>query len=640
MAISATTPTPQAEGSAARPLDVVEWLRGRGVTVVAVMLILVQLWLKGSMLAGGYFRQDDFGILDRALASGFGWNYAMWMDVGHLFPIGMVIAWLQARMGLYDYPLAVGVVLLLLTACSFAMLRMLRTLFGNRPAILIPLGIFLFTPLSLVGDSSWEVAIELLPLEAAMFMAVDAHVRYLRSRRKRNVVAAAFWLAVGMLAADKGAVVPLLLLALTAGFFTARPRDVFKYWRAWLLYGAVLAAYLGIFFARLSTSTVRPGSPASVGHIVSLVATMMGTALLPSAVGGPWRWSTGSGFEYATPPAALQQLSWAVCLLVVIVTCAWRVRAWRAWAILAGWIAAADVAPVVLGRLGVFSGSLLGSEIRYLTDAAGVLALCVGLAVLPVTGERDPYRFQLGALQRPLSGVAAGVILAAALGSIWSLESLQSKSNATTAASRSYIATAQAAMTEASPGTVIVDTGVPQAIMDPGLFWNNALTSQVIGAMAGPSQHLTWVRTPQGVYTDPLMFDGQGQLRPLAIVGSYSWPPPRVRTGPNAGQSCWNVTTAGANIPLLGPVFRYAWTIRIAYTGPAGNLAVGFGGNWTRVSLPAGKHVAYVPALGSGSAVNLQLASGSGALCVTGVAVGSPQPDKTGPGIPAAPVTG
>jgi hypothetical protein len=639
MSVSATTS--QAEGAAAQPVDLVEWLRTRGVTVAAVVLILIELWLKGAMLAGGYFRQDDYEILDRARTSGFGWGYVTTVEAGHLFPICKTIAWLQVRIGgLYDWPLAVTVMLVLLAGCSFAMLRMLRTLFGNRPAILIPLGIFLFSPLSLSGGDWWMVSLQFLPLELAMFMAIDAHVRYLRTGRWRNAVMAASWVAVGMLAEDRGAVVPLLLLALTVAFFVARPLDARRYWRAWALYGAVLGAYAAVFFSVLHNSDGQPANPGSVGHVITFGATLIGSGLVPGAFGGPWRWLTGLGYDVAGPPPGLQQLTWAAAMFFVIVTCVWRVRAWRSWAILIGWIAAADIAPVVIGRLGSFPANLLGMQIRYVTEATGVLALCVGLAVLPLTGEQNVYRFHFGALERPARIATAAVICLGAFGSVWSLESLRSIDNSTTATIRSYVATAQTAMDDVAPGTMIVDAAVPKVVMDAGFFWNRALTSQVVGVMAAPSHHPTWVRTPHGLYPNLLILDGQGQLRPVTILGQFSWPAPRQRTGTYAGQSCWNITTADTNIPLLGSIFRYGWTVRVTYTGPASGLMVGFSGNSYAVSLPAGTHVAYIPVAGGGNAINLHLLADTGALCVTGVAVGNLVPDEAGPGVPPVPVAG
>src|SRR6185437_3009642 len=147
MAISAATA--RTDGPTSQPPGAIGWLRGRGVTVVAVTLIGVRLWLKGALLAGGYFRQDDYHYLDRAAASGFGWSYLMLVDSGHLLPLGMTLNWVQARLAMYNWPATVGVILVLLAAASFAMLRMLLIIFGRRPGILIPLGIFLFCPLTL-----------------------------------------------------------------------------------------------------------------------------------------------------------------------------------------------------------------------------------------------------------------------------------------------------------------------------------------------------------------------------------------------------------------------------------------------------------------------------------------------------------
>jgi hypothetical protein len=641
MAISATSS--RTDGSAPQPLGVMEWLRGRGVTVVAVTLIGVQLALKGALLAGGYFRQDDYHYLDRAAASGFGWSYLMLVDSGHLLPLGMLIAWLQSRLAMYDWPATAGVILLLLAAASFAMLRMLLTVFGRRPGILIPLGIFLFCPLTLAGADWWSVAIEILPLEAATFMAVDAHVRYVRNGRLRTATAAAAWLAVGMAAMEKGAVVPLLLLALTVAFFAPRPLDARRYWRAWAIYGGVLACYAAVFLVQLHTSTVQPGNPGSAGHVFGLIKTMVGTSLLPGALGGPWRWATGSGYDQAAPPVVLQVLSWAVALIIVVATCIWRRRAWRAWAILAGWIVAADFVPVIVGRLGGYPGSLLGAQTRYLTDATGVLALCAGLALLPLAGEEDAYRLRLGpvrlgALRRPLAAASAALICTVAAGSVWSLERLQSVSNATTATARSYIATAQTAVADAPPGTVIVDSAVPAVIMDVGLFWNHALTSDVIGTIATPSQDLSWRQTLRGVVAEPMIFDAQGQLWPATVTGQFSRPGPRVKSGPFARQDCWQPTAAGTKVPLLGSLYRYAWTIRVYYTGSASGLTVGFGGAESTVALTPGTHVAYLTEVGGGKAVTLRKTGGD--LCVTGVTIGSLQPDKTRQPIPAVPVAG
>jgi hypothetical protein len=632
--------------SRAEPRDAGDWLRANGVTLAAVTLIAIQLWWKADLLSHSYFRQDDFSYLDRALSSGFGWKYLMWMDAGHLLPAGMTIAWVLARVSLYNWPLTCAVTLVLLAGACLALLRMLRTLFGSRPAILVPLAVYLFSPLSLTATAWWSMVIEVLPLELAVFMAVDAHVRYLRGGRLAHAVAAAGWLLIGMASMDQGAVAPLLLLALTSAFFVegywlaALVRAAIRYWRAWVMYGAVLVGYCVVFFIQLPGSTTQPGNPGSASHVLDFASTLTGTALLPGLLGGPWRWAT-IAYDQASPPAALQQLSWAAAAIVVVVSCACRVRAWRAWAILAGWLVVADILPVVLGRLGTQSAALLGAETRYLADATPVLALCIGLAFLPLAGKQDGYRFRLSeaatvawrGASRYAAGLAIGVFL---VGSFWSLQAFESVTSAT--ASRSYIATARVAVAHAPRGTVIVDGPVSQAVMDSAIFMRHARTSQVIGAMipAGSGKNLSWTLSVSGTAPSLMTFDAQGRLRPVAVQGTSSWPPPRKH-------SCWPVSIAaapaGTSIPMSGTLYRWPWTMRLAYSGPGGIVAIRFGGSWVDMALPDGAHVVYVPVVGAGNVVSIRPDSGT-ALCVSSVKVGTLLPEQAGQAIPAAPVPG
>jgi hypothetical protein len=682
------------------PRDAAGWIRDHGVTLGAVTLIVIQLLWMGTLLARSYFRQDDYFNFDRALASGFTWKYLMLLSAGHMAPLGFAISWVLARVALYNWPLTSIIILALVAAACFALLRVLRTLFGDRPAILIPLAVYLFCPLALAAVDWWSVAVQTLPLELSIFMAVDAHVRYVRSGRMRTAVAAAGWLLLGLATAQKGAVTPLLLFALTSGFFvkgrwiaavavTAR-----RYWRAWVLYGVLLAGYCVLFFSRLGSSTTPPSAPGPAGRVISFVSTLIGTTLVPGALGGPWRWAViGDGYAQASPPAALQQLSWGLALLIVVISCVYRVRAWRAWAIIVGWIVVADVFPVVIGRLGVAQPGLLGLQARYVTDAVAVLALCLGLAFLPLAGEQDGYRFRLPAraapgdrealgdegheealddegheealgdeeasrdeeapgdvapgdaapgspvpVLRPVTPAArnATVLLLAIFlaGSFWSLQALEGITS--TQAARSYIATARIAVAKAPRDALIVDGPTPAFIMDPYLFYPTGYTSRVIGAIARgyPAKDLAWTTSPHGSIARTLMiFDAQGRLRPAALAG--------VASGPPRGRRCWKLTGAGTAIPLPRPLYRWSWIVRVDYSGPATVLMVGFGGNQAQAALPAGAHAFYVHlAAGSGKTVTVSQLSPAPAQCLAGVTVGTWQPSPSGRPLPAAPAAG
>ena len=285
--------------------------------------------------------------------------------------------------------------------------------------------------------------------------------------------------------------------------------------------------------------------------------------------------------------------------------------------------------------------------------------LCLGLAFLPVVGEQSASRFQISAdtpseiwhdIATSVRAATAATIAIVLAGSFLSLQSLDAITN--TEAPRSYIATARVAIAQAPHGAVIVDTPTPVMIMNAYFFHPSGNTSYVIGAMArdNPARHLSWIVSPRGVVPDPMIFDDEGRLRAATIAGPSSGPPPQ-------GQHCWRVTTGGASIPVPARLFRWSWTVRLGYAGPATVLAVRFGrfgGKWTEVTLPAGAGAVYVPLQGEGNEVTVRLAGtapavlGSApgrariapAMCLTGVTVGTWQPAPSGPVFPAAPVPG
>jgi hypothetical protein len=646
------------------PRDAAEWIRNNGITVAALTLIAIQLIWMAVLLAHSYFRQDDYFNFDRALADGFTWKYLMQVNAGHMAPFAFAMSWLLATVSLYNWALTSLLILALVAASCLALLRVLRTLFGDRPAILIPLAVYLFSPLALAAVTWWTVAAQALPLELSIFMAVNAHVCYLRGGRLRSAVAAAGWMLLGMATVEKGAVIPLLLFALTSAFFVqgrwalAMVQAARLYWRAWLMYGVLLIGYCVVFFLRLPSSAIPPSGPGLASRVAGFLSTLVGSTLVPGALGGPWQWiQIGDGTAQASPPTALQQLSWALALVVVVASCVYRVHAWRAWAIFLGWIAAADVVPVVIGRLGALPAALIGLQARYVTDTTSVLALCLGLAFLPLAGQQTVRRFQLStdtpaetrrAIARSVRATIAVALAIFLAGSFWSLQSLEGLTH--TEAPRSYIATARVAIAQAPHGAVIVDTPTPVMIMNPIFFGLRGRTSYVIGAMArdDPARRLSWIMSPHGVVPGHLMiFDANGQLWPATIAGPSSGPPPYA-------PHCWSVTTGESSIPLHSSLFEWSWIVRLDYAGPATVLALHFGGKWTEATLPAGAHTFYVPLAGKGNALTVRLvrtaptvlgsaptpAGIAPAGCLTGITVGTWQPTRSGPAFPAAPLPG
>ena len=264
--------------------------------------------------------------------------------------------------------------------------RLLRTLFGNRPAILIPLVLYLVCPLTFPDYSWWIAGVETIPLQIAIFMALTAHVHYVWTGRYRHALAAAGWLVFGLIFFEKAAVIPLLLFAVTAGFLLGRRRllpaarqSVVQFWRAWLLYLGLLAVYGVVLGLALRSSTVQPGAPSSARcrRHVFLGASAQDPAARP--VGGPWHWYHGpsSAYAFSSPPSWLAWASLFAVLGIVVATVLTRRRAWRAWAILAFWVVLADMVPVVIGRLQVPGvAGLFAMDTRYVADQLGCRLRC------------------------------------------------------------------------------------------------------------------------------------------------------------------------------------------------------------------------------------------------------------------------
>jgi hypothetical protein len=633
---SAEPSAPGREASA--EFEPLAWLRQYGVVLTAVLLIAAQLWWKAGLLEHSFFRLDDFFALEKAPSHGLTWSYLMWEDSGQLTPLGYAIAWFVIRLSPLDWTLATAVTLTLLALTCLALLRMLRTLFGDNPAILVILVVYLVSPLSFSGMTWWTVSLYQLPLQLAIFCAVTAHVHYLRTGRFRHSVAAACWLVVAMASMIKGVGLPLLLFALTSAFFSSGGwwRAAFAvlrdHWRAWLLYFLLAAGYLAVYVVQLSSSNLGPSKPRSFSGVFSFASNMLRDNFIPGALGGPWQWLSNGVEAIANPPAAL---AWGTCVVaaVVVIVSLWlKPRAWRAWAILGGWLIAVDLVPVLLGRGDFVPGAILGLTTRYVWDALAILAICLGLAFLPMPGQ--PALRHLGPSTRTYVRTAlAGVLTAVVIGSALSLASYPA--DPTAAQGKSFVATARIALAEAPPGSVIVDEPYPEPVAGGVFFGSVGRESALFASLiSGPrGQRPRFIQQPDGVYTSLLEFDGWGRLVPPTVSGVGN------RRLPRRDKGCWPAKHDIVTVPLQS-VATTASTLSIGYlAGTASQLMVTFGGQTQRVTFAGGGlKTAFIPAHGTGGSVTIQSVNG-GIPCIGGATVGLMEP-SVGPAIPQLAVGG
>lgn len=625
----------------------VRWLRANPILAAGVLLIAAQLWWQAGFLGRSFFRLDDYIYLEHASSSGLTWSYLTWVDAGHLDVVGSAIVWVLVRISPEDWTLASAATLVLLGCTCFALLRMLRTLFGDRPGILLLLVLYLLSPLALPGLSWWTVTLELLPLQLALFCAVTAHVHYLRTGGFKHVAAAAAWLAVGMLSSFEGAAVPFLLFALTSAFFTrgAWSRALWpalrEHWRTWSLYIALTAAYVVLYLLRLRTSSAGLTKPSTFADALTFAGTLLRDTFVPGAFGGPWRWASTGVTALADPPPALAWASWVLAVIVVLASLMYGWRAWRAWAMLAGWVIVVDVVPVLAGRSSLVSVVVLGLSTRYVWDATGILILCAGLAFMPLAD--GPNRWQTPRrLSRPEFATATTLIAAMVVGSLWSFYDYPTDPAAAEAAS--YIATARVALADAPSGTVIVDDPTPVGVTG-GFFGPVTNASRVLsplpsgspgasGSTGSPGSRPVFITQPDGTYDHLLEFDGFGRLVPSAVYGSSSPPVP-------AGGACWADTFGDVDVPL-STVATKASMLRIGYlAGSPAQVLVTFGTQSALYTVERGLHAVYFPISSGDDVGSVVIQQVSGPVpCVGDVQAGDLLPSEAGPAIPPWAVAG
>jgi hypothetical protein len=619
-----------------------DWLWANRIRIAGMLMVGAQVWWMGAFLSRSFFRLDDFYYLERGLSNGLTWNYLMWSNSGQLTPLGFAISWVLVRISPMDWTLTSAVTLVMLAGAGLALLRLLRTLFGDHPGILLLMFAYLISPLGFAGLSWWSVALELVPLEIAMFCALTSHIHYVRTGKFRYAVVTALWLLVGMASSVKGVGVPFLLLAITSGWLIEGSwavgllRTLRRHWGAWLMYAVILGGYVVAYMAQLHASGQKAIRPGAFSGVVSYSREIITSTFVPGVLGGPWNWlATGNqtgalalhgASAVASPPADLVRVAWVVAAAIVLLSIWNQPRAWRAWIIVLAWLIVIDTIPA-LGRLSYLSARLLGHETRYVMEAVGVLVVCAGLSFLPLAGQEATRRRRIGR-GRPTAAVVMGLATAVLIGSLVSYHNyLAGTSNEVP---RSFFATARAALAQAPPGTQIVNATVPPYVTDGA---GSALGNEVklLGPMRSTPGVPMFVSRPAGTIDQLLMFNGLGQLVHVQVIGAGAQAP-----------VCFPASKDGVTTVRLGalPAGDAVSELRVGYlSGSSGRVAVTYAGQTQTVEVRRGLHSAFLPVSGRDLTVKI---SGMGrGFCVGDVQAGQLWPGTTDAGaVPAEPIGG
>lgn len=590
---------------------------------MAFALIAAQVAWRHGILDQSYFIQDDYIYQARAATQGLGWDYLMYNYDGQLMPFGFAVVWVITRLNPLSWDLASGVLLAFQACASLAVWHALRVLFGDRRIILVPLALYLLTPLTVPTLGWWAAALNNLPLQIAIAMAIAAHVRYLRRGHYGYAMQAAGWIAFGMASYIKGGIVPVILLALTAGYFHAGSWDagvraaLRAHWRVWSLYGGLMLLQVAVYLMRWNAGTQTHLMGPKFVQSLSFAWKLVGETFSTYFVGGPWSWASG-GVDYATaqPPVIEVVLALAVLCALVVGSVRYRRVAYRAWLILLGYVLLADLVPPLVGRMPII-GPVIGFETRYVADAAPLVAILVALAFLPLAGEREPYRRPLPDPPRvpavtATAGVAGGALIVA---SVWSVHGYTEQLG--DQRPKKFIDNARAALRHVPPGADIYPRQLPGFMMN-GLFGARATSPDLLTPLAAPDDRAELSR--RRPTRTPLVFDDTGHLRPAKVVGPH--------TGkPNPGHACWETTFGSVAIPMTQKIADKDWTVQLSYLAARpGRLVVRIGDGRAAVRVNRRLGRIFFPISGGGDHVTVTSTTPDAKICIGDMTVGYTDP--------------
>ncbi|MGY1752556.1 hypothetical protein [Blastococcus sp. SYSU D01042] len=588
---------------------------GRWVLPVALALVAVQTGLRIWVLSGRTYYGDDFDLLHLADRSALlSPSYLLTDYVGHLMPGAFLVAGLVERAGPLEWgPALVSLVALQLLA-SLALLRLLRVLLGDRPALLVPLALGLFSPMTLGFATWWAAALNSVPLQIGLAWFLADAVLLARTGRRRHAVsgtaalvfALAFYLkAVLVLPIGVG----LLAVVLLRDGVPHPVRAALRRGRAlWAGSGVVLAVWAVTYLATRETRVISDGS----ARDVLLTVTTGFEALAQAALGGPFSWDIRPP---STPIAGLPASVVVAGAVLLLAACAGTVLLLRGaaavWALVVVTVAA-GLLMAALGRSGAGLGEVAPRAYRYYAVESVLLPVAVALlASLPPRRTRDP------AVVRPAAGFPRWAVpFVAVLTALFVGGSLLSTAGYARAwredRTAGYLATARASLAAAGP-TPLLEQPLPSDVLSDWSYPGN-LTSHALAPLPD--------RPPFSSSTPELrLLDDAGHLVPARLE-----PGIRVLWGPVP--SCGYLVSSGqpATLPLESAVPDWVWTVRLDYlTAADAVLTVApEGGAPVDVPVTAGAGSVFVRMTGPTTALQVARTGDGPDVCVLGGVLGQP----------------
>lgn len=608
----------------------------------------IQAAVRITLVATGNFYWDDLIVIGRASSSSIvSLDYLTQNHDGHFMPGAFFVAGLANEIAPLRWALPAAVLVVFSVIAAAAVWRMLNLVAGSsaeagltrrRVVVLAAFAFYLFSPMTVPAFVWWSAGLNSLPMQAAMAWIVgDALLLCagdVDDRRRRVIVvrstlillvglmffekalfiapvafvAAVLWVRWRMPAASDGNAADVAA-ASTAPADTGRHRRVedsvpvaaprvdsrptvpttpltVAFTRARALWAA-LAVVTGVWAVIFLTATDATSGGHSLTQTAKLVWRTVNNAIVPALIGGPWIWDRWiPSPPMAAAPIWLIALGWAAVVAAGVFALLRFRGAAAVFACAAIYVVGAQV-PVMWNRSAVTTALELAEALRYLPDAAMVLAIAIVLVAI------SPPREQVGATAQPHRRVAvpiaATVVAALAISSLWTTVTFgRSWHDNPTGA---YLANGRAAFAE-HPDFPMFDQAVPLEVLLPVTFPDNQISRVFGGLRHGP----TIVTSTSNL----MVLDTKGRLVPGGVTsarlfdaGAGTCRRPEVR-GPRA-------------IRLNGPLVQWSWTVALSYcanTAGVAELRLGDGAP-VRFLVDAGLHVVYLQLAGHGSALEL-----------------------------------
>jgi hypothetical protein len=575
--------------------------------VAALLATVVTIW-HAVVVLRGYFWQDDFLYVYRAATMPL-FEYLGQEYNGHFMPGQFLLVWMVTRWAPLNWITAVFPLIALQVLGYVLFWRLLVRMFGYRLEILFPFAVFVASPLVFAASSWWAYALQIVPFQVALAGALYAHVGYLRTGNRNQAIAGLAWAVGGFLFWEKALLIVPVIFAVTVMFMDGGlvlrvAAAVGRHRRLWLGYAAAVAVYVATYLRATGTGE---GLATGGGDVVTLAERMLLDTFLPGVLGAPWQALASRIAVLGSLPPNTVLFAAATVAGVVLLAGLWvgRTRALLAWGLLAVYLVC-EVGLVAAFRLH-FIGPVIGEDVRYITDAVPVAALCAALAFLtpdtstPATPPPRVDRYTVAAL-----GFGA-VVTVAALFTIAAVTPQLSRD-----AGRDYVQTAARAL-RAEPGTVLYDGPVPDDLMI-GAFGRAARTSTIIVPLG---LDVKFDRP-----TDELrMLDETGTPRDVVLRDTVNAPPGPVQ---NCG---YQANRSSADIAFRSQPAETRQVVRLGYyTNRTVAATVIVGNRRIKVTFQAGLHHLYLTVATPSQVMSVDLATDDTTLCVTDVLIGTPRP--------------